>query len=468
MGIVGREIYDNLNSLRFAFATALLLALMLTNASVHLREYPVRVQRYQESVAAHRTHLATQASSGLYTLARTGPGELHKRVAPLRFCAEGGELSLSDHVKADPHWWGTGELVSFWRLTYPAPTVQNTDINPIVTTVDWSFIIGSVLSLIAVLFTFDAITREREQGTLRLLFATPTPRHRVLLGKFVGALLSISIPFALAVLINIGIITTSPAVHLNVETWLRLAMVFCVAVVYLSVFLALGLCVSTLVKRSSVSLVVLLLIWITFVVFMPSTLASIASSATRLPHTAGFWSRSWELHGALEAAYSDRLYGEDTEAMERLRISGEYVLRDAAQQEALHAAFLNRQLAQVAQGRAITRLSPVTIVQHLLESFAGTGYERHLQFLANVRQYARQFRDFVVDTDAADPMSHHFIGVRTGMSERAVAPAAVPIFADRLDLGADMTAAVEDVLLLMLCVIVLLSGTYLAFIRCEV
>ena len=48
--IAKRELYDNLNSLRFALATFLLLALMLTNAVVHLREHPERIQEYRTSV----------------------------------------------------------------------------------------------------------------------------------------------------------------------------------------------------------------------------------------------------------------------------------------------------------------------------------------------------------------------------------------------------------------------------------
>ena len=38
--IAKRELYDNLNSLRFALTTVLLLSLMLTNAVGHLREHP--------------------------------------------------------------------------------------------------------------------------------------------------------------------------------------------------------------------------------------------------------------------------------------------------------------------------------------------------------------------------------------------------------------------------------------------
>ena len=51
--ITKREIYDNLNSLRFALTTVLLLALMVTNAVKHLREHPKRVQRYQDLSLIH-------------------------------------------------------------------------------------------------------------------------------------------------------------------------------------------------------------------------------------------------------------------------------------------------------------------------------------------------------------------------------------------------------------------------------
>ena len=49
--IAKRELYDNLNSLRFALATVLLLGLMLTNAAVHLHEHPKRIQKYNAAVA---------------------------------------------------------------------------------------------------------------------------------------------------------------------------------------------------------------------------------------------------------------------------------------------------------------------------------------------------------------------------------------------------------------------------------
>ena len=48
--IVTRELYDHLTSLRFALTTFILVALMVTNAVVHLQTHPEQVRKYSEKV----------------------------------------------------------------------------------------------------------------------------------------------------------------------------------------------------------------------------------------------------------------------------------------------------------------------------------------------------------------------------------------------------------------------------------
>ena len=450
--IAKRELYDNLNSLRFALATLLLLALMLTNAVVHLREHPERIQRYRTSVTDYWNALTSRTN--LYELAQEGPGFLYKQPSPLRFCSEGGEAFLSDRVDAGDVYWGSGDLNGFWSLAYPSSTPNLTNIRPDVTKIDWGFIVGYVLSLIVLLFTFDSISGERERGTLRLMLANPMPRHTVLIGKFLGALFSISIPFTLAVLINLFVISASVDVHLDAEAWRRLSIIFIVAVLYAGLFIALGLLVSARVRQSAVSLVILLLTWVTFVVFIPSTLASIASGFSPAPMTSDeFWERKSQLHDKL----SDKPLSKS-----------EFVTKDAEGHERLSQEHLTQQIAQVELARAATRISPASLVQYLLESFAGTGFSRHVQFVENARNYARQYREFVIDTDMADPDSPHIIGVREGMSRKPVSPESIPRFEDSLSLGRDFNAVALDLLLLVMVVVILMSGAYLAFVRVQV
>ena len=129
---------------------------------------------------------------------------------------------------------------------------------------------------------------------------------------------------------------------------------------------------------------------------------------------------------------------------------------------------LRQQILQVNRARAITRLSPVTIFQHLLEAFAGTGFERHLQFLENVKVYAREYREFVVDTDRSDPESLHIIGGSCGDVTETCQSRSGPKFEDTLNFSKDFNAAAIDLLLLALFFLVLLLGAYLAFVRVEV
>ncbi len=463
--ITKRELYDNLNSLRFALATVLLLGLMLTNAFVHLRESPERMQKYHDGVTESLNELKSQTD--LYRIAQYGPGLLHKKPSPLHFCAEGGDTVMPNTVymliSVITH-----DLVGFWQLDYRPTRLNSKNIRSDSIKVDWGFVIGYVLSLIAILFTFDSISGERERGTLRLTLAYAVARHTVLIGKFLGALLCISIPFALATLINLFVISTSSDVQLGTDTWSRLGIIFFIAILYLCLFIALGLLVSSFVQRNAASLVTLLLIWVTFVVFMPSTLASIASGFSNPMSYDEFLERQTHIQSEFRDEYLSRLEGTGGFPNKRMQLAGEYVTKEAAARERLSNEYLDQQHTQIQQARLVTRISPVVIVQHLIEAFAGTGFKRHQQFVENVQDYAREYREFVIDMDRADPDSLHIIGVREGMSKKSISPEAIPIFEDSLSLSRDFKAVVVDMFLLTLFFVLLLYGANLAFLHVEI
>ena len=50
---------------------------------------------------------------------------------------------------------------------------------------DLVFFVGVIMSLLAVVFGYDAVAGEKERGTLRLMLTYPVPRDTVLLGKWV-------------------------------------------------------------------------------------------------------------------------------------------------------------------------------------------------------------------------------------------------------------------------------------------
>ncbi|MCY4552886.1 MAG: ABC transporter permease subunit, partial [Candidatus Poribacteria bacterium] len=345
------------------------------------------------------------------------------------------------------------------------------------------FIITYLLSFIPLLFTFDALSGERERGTLRLCLANAISRPALLVGKFLGSLITVLIAFYFAVLFNLTIISTDSWTQLGGADWGRVGLIVLIASCYAGIFIAIGLIVSAMTRESRLSLVVLLLIWVTAVVFMPSTLGTLSTK----------WMPSVQTHHqfrkakstAFDQILSDFLNKRETLKERRqsagtsqeavaevdtseLEIQREFVNKDMKTREQLSRQHLAAQSAQVLHARQITRCSPAAIVQYALESMAGTGFNRHLQFLENCHLHIRQFRNFIVEMDSADPESLHFIGIPKGMSEKSVSPAAIPMFEDKLTFQDTLNPALVDMLLLIFLLSVSLLGAFLVFLRSEV
>ena len=479
--IAKRELYDNMNSLRFAVTTILLLALMVVNAVGYFGEYNARLTEYRRKVSESLDEMEGNANR-LFSLVLNGPGKLRKKLSALTFCADGGEAFLSEYVEGRKGGWRYARsrdnqsygVEGIWYLNYPQANPSLWNIMPANTNMSWVSIIGLVLSFVAILFTFDAISGERERGTLQLMLSNSVPRGTILLGKFVAAFLSIGIPFLSAALINLFLLYTAGGVPLGANEWTRLGIILLLAVFYIAIFVALGLLVSSRITQSSISLMVLLLIWATWVVLTPSTLGSIATGLKPAQTSAEFEQHRSEQRDNLKKEYSylrqlefegpTRSYP-PTKGTQRW---AEYVKREAELSERLNKEHLRDQINQIKFARSLTRISPASIVEYAIELLAGTGFSRHLQFLDQVNRFAPQFRAFISETDAADAESPHIFGVKEGMSDKPVHFEVIPKFQDRASLSSDFNAAAVDMLLLILFGVVLFAGAYLCFLRAEI
>ncbi len=131
--------------------------------------------------------------------------------------------------------------------------------------------------------TYDSISGEAETGTLRLCLSNALPRATLLFGKYIGTLISLSIPLGIGICMNTLIISLFGILPFESTYWLQIGGVVLFSVLYISVFATLGLFISCLTRSSSVSLVLLLLVWVCFVVFIPRTGGLLASRLTELP-----------------------------------------------------------------------------------------------------------------------------------------------------------------------------------------
>ena len=474
--ITKRELYDHLNSLRFAFTMVLLLILMIVNAIGYLGEYTAQSTAYEKKGSESLDEMRSNADT-LYHLLVSGPGKLYKKPSVLSFCTSSGETfipksaeGVSDRSVMLPTRFS---FKAIWRMEYPQSNPNMWNIMPDYTNVDWSAIISVVLSLIAILFTFDAISSEQERGTLRLILSNSVSRGTVLLSKFFAALVTISIPFLIAALLNLFLLYTSGSISLGPSEWGRLGVIVLIAFVYVSIFLGLGLLISSRVSSSSTSLTILLLIWVVWVVLLPSTLGATTSGLQPTMTSAEFNARWQSLYQNLDAQYIRRRNDDKTPSREIPATEGtlfwsKYITEDAKHNERLSEEHLNAQVAQIQLARSITRISPASSVRYAIESLAGTGFTRHVQFLEQVRRYAGEFRTFLIETDRADRESPHALGPKEGTSQKSVRFESIPKFEDRISFGGVYTAAATDVVLLLLFFVVLFAGAFLSFFHVDI
>ena len=485
--IVKRELYDHLSSLRFALTALLIVILMIVNAVTSVGEYKQRMNRYGRRVRGSHDRLKTRCDN-LYLLVQKGPGDLHKKPSSLAFCADGGEDLLFGRVNGGSasrtrDWNGDDtsyEFTEIWRLAYPPhldlmfiaeQIPKERSIMPEYIKIDWGFVTAVLLSFMGILFTFDAISGEQERGTLRLMLSNSISRNAVICGKFLGAFFTIAMPFLIGAIVSISIIYLSEAVLFNGSHWVRLGLIICVALIYTSIFIFLGILVSSRVRESSTSLAILLLIWTVWVVLLPNALGSLGNRLHARPSAREFMAQARDSREDLQIRYFARIKEpprRETPATIATALGAEYINKDAELRDRLHAGYLSAELRQIQTARSLTRISPAAIVQYAFEGLAGTGLPRHLDFISQTRQYTKQFRQFLIDTDRADPESPHAVGIPEGTSQKPVNFDAVPKFEDQHRFGADFNAAIMDLLLLILFLLVLFVSTFLSFLRTEI
>ncbi len=141
---------------------------------------------------------------------------------------------------------------------------------------DIVYVVGVVMSLLAILYSFDSISGEKESGTLRLMLSNAVPRHTILLSKWVAGFSVLVTPFVVVYLAGVGYVWARGSLELSGDQAVRLAMLLVMALLYISVFFNLGLFVSCCTHRSTTSLFLCLLIWVALVLAVPNLAPVIA------------------------------------------------------------------------------------------------------------------------------------------------------------------------------------------------
>ncbi|MCE5272444.1 ABC transporter permease subunit [bacterium] len=336
---------------------------------------------------------------------------------------------------------------------------------------DLTFVVSVIFSLLAFLYSYNTVSGEKEKGTLRLLLANQISRPTLILGKYMGSLISLLIPVLIPMLLGLIVLANYPDVSLNSEHWLRILLLVALYLLYITCFFTLGLLSSSLVSHSSISLLISLLAWICCIALIPRASVNLAGLISPVASQS-------EINFQKEAIYrqihdeiykkenlalqiqefrekhpGNRNYGELTE-----KLAGEEREKKEAQFSLIDTDYEAKKLRQQQLAADIARCSPTSALMFGSMALGRTGPAEYDKFLQSAREYRTVFLDWITAKSMKFLTEHEAFDL-SGMPRHTIA---------KSTLTESVTSAIPDYLVLILLNILFFAGAYVSFLRYDV
>jgi len=464
--IIRREILNGFLSLRLPFTLLLVTAVMVSAAFLFLEDYQQQLVDYDRNIQDNIQKVSQRAKGGLASVFSHSHQWVYRAPTQLAFLAAGHEKNMPNAFE-----------VNAFTIENPTRRLRENCFLRWSEDLDWTFVISVIMSFAAIVLVYDSISGERESGTLRLSMSNPVPRSTVILGKYLGAMIMLVIPLLVGMLFSMIIITTSGKVSLAGIDWVRILATVLLSLLYLSIFVLLGLFISSLLRSSAASLVLLLLAWTLIVVVIPSVTSVIAARFSELPsdrvlgriaNTA--WNKARQEHGARYPESANR----STRVWWPKYSLGRHLYCSDAEM-AVYRDYWDQMVSDVRFGYNATRISPCVLYRRAAESIAGSGIDHHESFVKQIWQYRASLRDFLV---SHYPLELHKLYDTTEELERLVfatlskvkfTGADVPRFHDDpIPAGDAMRNSLWDIAILFILNFVFFMAAYISFLRRDV
>lgn len=388
--------------------------------------------------------------------------------------------------------------------SYSTPQLQGSKVegNPIFAIfgdLDLTFIVKYILSLLAIVFSYNILSGEKEGGTLRLIASFPAPRDALILGKLIGGLLCLLIPLFIPTLLSMAVLLLLPDIQFASDDYIRLILIFCIFLLYLTVFFLIGTFVSARTKSSSVSFLIALFIWVLVVLIIPRSSSILAAQFIHVPSSQQYRIQKSQLMDTIYEKYYQKeqqvlkymeqfieaippiMDGETRrkrfkEQSEKIKKEMRKIHEQRDTELESKQARMDREYQQGQQNLAdlaitLSRISPASAMTHATMSFADTGIGSFVYFIRSARAYKERFIAFI-EEKAPDIRQSFFTedDLKTFEMKREKPNLnEIPVFTyQKMSLASVLQETIVDILLLILLALLFFVGTYVSFLKYDV
>jgi ABC-type transport system involved in multi-copper enzyme maturation permease subunit len=407
--LIRKEITETILDLRFWIVTALFLILIPLGMYVSRKDYESRLSNYQQEHQMYRQRYGNNIGASVEAQGFRPPPMLSIFALGLDpFMPDKAITSRSGLVRAAKE-----------------PGIDNPE-SLLFGKADFLFNVSFIVSLAALIFTFNRISGEREKGTLRLMVSSSVRRGEILLAKIIGNYVVLLVPFFIALLAALIILNTSSAISISSpELWPALLVILFITLLFILVMVSLGICVSSLTHGSIASIMMLFLVWVMAVLGVPKispmiaeviypvesrNVVDLAQRIAREDIESEFNKKKSDLFkrcrtefGVTHGNVSARPDGEAEKKANTKYDQEVVVLENECQRRITDAIrkleqdYRNKQNIQTSLAMNLSRFSPVSCYTYLISGLAGTGPSEAHKFTENAERYQEQVKAAIYD-----------------------------------------------------------------------
>ena len=388
--LVRRELLDHLLSLRFSIASILCLVVLLLSSGVATRDFSEAASEYNVNVARHHGEIAARSKIRDLWLDIA----LDRPANVMNVLVRGITPELTETVR-----FTRGQSIDFPERSEQNPVVL------LFPRLDLVFIVGVIMSLLAFAFSYDSVSGERESGLLKLVMSYSVPRDTLILAKWIGGYLALIAPFVVAVLSSLLVAVLSPRVVPTLETSLAVFVILVTALLFIGALFSVGIFVSSVSPTPTTAITTLLLLWIGFVLAVPSTAPYVVRQLIDVPsrvsvnrekqeiqregqHTLQEFAKAEKERTGIENIWQDEHFQEKSRSMRKT-----YEEQTAKIEEDYHTRFENR----ARWSGVVARLSPVTSFNLAAFDLAAAGVAQESRFVETLEQYGSTWKEFAAE-----------------------------------------------------------------------
>ena len=465
--LIQKEIMHHILSVQFV--AFLLMCLLLVPLTLHInyRNYLQNQVNYQESLKLSAAEVEEKTPNAPDP--NTEVSKLFLEPTPLSVFAKGLEESLPSYLGMTRNGVKQGSM-----------SLGEASLSSALGNLDFLFVVSTVFSLLALLFTFDAVAGEREAGTLRITLANALPRDLFLWSKLIGGYIVFVVPFLVAFLLGLFLLVSQGFPLGESDISLRVLSLTLVSLLYIGVFFAIGTVISTYLDNSKTALIVAFTVWVLAVLIAPRVgfLTAKLMAPTRaiqsvhMEKTAIRNNLNSEKEQVLGNKITETLgtslnMNEALPKIAELRepIDAEYRQKFQEQVNTIEREYQRETKRQESVGETLSRITPTSSLIYLAMNLTETGkIKRDAYFQTGARYYTlleETYFSEIKDDDFATMA--RFVSGKT--EPKKIAP---PPDMTETSLSETFRYSAVDLLLLCFLAIVLTTVAFLKFFRLDI